>query len=333
MYSFIVSIYKVEKYLSQCIESILSQTYRDFEVILVDDGSPDQCPQICDEYAAKDNRLKVIHKENGGLMSTRKIGVSAASGDYICFVDGDDFISSDMLETYEAILNKYNVDIICNGYSSYFEQKTDSILQRIPLGYYDKERLKKEVYPRMLSTEPFFSFFIIPSVCSKCFKRSIVKKIYSEVPDDISLGEDVAASYPAILESESIYVTDYTGYMYRQNYASMTHTYDKNLYQKICNLILHLRNINEEKDWNADCQIDEYTVYLLYLARNNELSFNHEHRYKEKKNKFNQYLQNDIFLRALRSVRMNNKKDKFLVFCFRHKLIMPLYLWSCVRKL
>lgn len=332
MYSFIVSVYKVEKYLPQCIESILSQSCGDFEVILVDDGSPDQCPQICDEYAAKDNRIKVIHKENGGLMSTRKIGVNAASGDYICFIDGDDFISFDMLETYESILNKFNVDIICNGYTLYFEQKTEPVLQRIPLGYYDKERLKTEVYPRMLSTEPFFSFFIIPSVCSKCFKNSIAKKIYAEVPDEISLGEDVAASYPAILESESIYVTDYTGYMYRQNYASMTHTYDKNLYQKICNLVLHLRNVNEDKDWNADCQIDEYTVYLLYLARNNELIFNHENKYNEKKRMFKRYLRNDEFLRSLRSVRMKNKKDKFLVFCFRHKLIFPLYLWSCVRK-
>ena len=97
MYSIIVSIYKVEKYLPQCIESILSQTYSDLEVILVDDGSPDHCPQICDEYATIDNRVKVIHKENGGLMSTRKVGVNAASGDYICFIDGDDFVSRVMV--------------------------------------------------------------------------------------------------------------------------------------------------------------------------------------------------------------------------------------------
>ena len=112
----IIPVYKVEKYIAECIESILAQTHSDFELILVDDGSPDNCPRICDEYAAKDDRIRVIHKKNGGLMSTRKLGAEEAVGEYLCFVDGDDFVAEDMLENYDRILSDYNVDMICCGH-------------------------------------------------------------------------------------------------------------------------------------------------------------------------------------------------------------------------
>ena len=92
-FSVIVPIYKVEKYLNKCIDSILKQTFQDFELILVDDGSPDKCPKICDEYAKKDKRVRVIHKENAGLVAARNTGIKEAKGDYICYVDGDDWIS------------------------------------------------------------------------------------------------------------------------------------------------------------------------------------------------------------------------------------------------
>lgn len=97
--SIIVPIYKVEGYIHQCINSILNQTYRNLEVILVDDGSPDSCPTICDEYAKKDNRIKVIHKLNGGLSEARNFGLDIAKGEYIAFVDSDDYIHATMIET------------------------------------------------------------------------------------------------------------------------------------------------------------------------------------------------------------------------------------------
>ena len=94
--SVIVPVYNVENYLRRCVDSIINQTYKNLEIILVDDGSPDNCPVICDEYAQKDSRIKVIHKENGGLSSARNCGMDMATGEYIGFVDGDDWIESDM---------------------------------------------------------------------------------------------------------------------------------------------------------------------------------------------------------------------------------------------
>ena len=111
--SVIIPVYKVELYLQQCIESVINQSFQNLEIILVDDGSPDNCPQICDEYAKKDNRIKVIHKENGGLSDARNVGLDLATGDYIFFVDSDDFIATNCIQelTKEAQKGEYEVTI------------------------------------------------------------------------------------------------------------------------------------------------------------------------------------------------------------------------------
>jgi len=113
--SVIVPIYKVEKYLGKCIESIINQTYSNLEIILVDDGSPDSCPQICDEYAKKDNRIVVIHQKNGGLSNARNSGLNIAKGEFIGFVDSDDYIANDMYESLYNAIEDSNAQIsICN---------------------------------------------------------------------------------------------------------------------------------------------------------------------------------------------------------------------------
>ena len=109
--SVVVPIYKVESYLKECMDSILAQSYKNLEIIFVDDGSPDNCPQLCDQYAAYDNRVKVIHKVNGGLSDARNAGIGCATGDYITFVDSDDFIKKNMIEYLFNKLHEYDADI------------------------------------------------------------------------------------------------------------------------------------------------------------------------------------------------------------------------------
>ena len=122
-FSIIIPVYKVEAYLRQCVDSVLAQTFRDFEVILVDDGSPDKCPEICDEYAEKDGRVTVIHKQNGGLSSARNAGMRFAAGKYLIFLDSDDYWSSDtaLSDVYE-LAKASNFDIISIKYIKYFQQ-------------------------------------------------------------------------------------------------------------------------------------------------------------------------------------------------------------------
>lgn len=127
--SVIVPVYNVEKYLSRCVNSIISQTFSDFELILVDDGSTDSSGKICDEYGKKDGRVKVIHKKNGGLSSARNCGLENAKGKYICFVDSDDWISSDYLKYLYFLIDKYNADVVSANYMLVYDEKSKFSLQ------------------------------------------------------------------------------------------------------------------------------------------------------------------------------------------------------------
>lgn len=127
--SVIVPIYNVEKYLSKCVDSIINQTYKNLEIILVDDGSPDNCPKICDEYAKQDSRIKVIHKENGGLSDARNAGMKVATGEYVSFIDSDDYISDDFIETLYATMKTENSDIVeCDIVK--FEDGTTPVIEK-----------------------------------------------------------------------------------------------------------------------------------------------------------------------------------------------------------
>jgi glycosyltransferase involved in cell wall biosynthesis len=127
--SVIVPIYKVEQYLPKCVESIRNQIYQNLEIILVDDGSPDHCPELCDEYAGLDSRIRVIHKPNGGLSDARNAGIEAAEGDYICFVDSDDYIAETMIQKLYSALKKQDADMSLCGFT-YVDEKYNSIVER-----------------------------------------------------------------------------------------------------------------------------------------------------------------------------------------------------------
>ena len=120
-FSIIIPCFKVEKYLSACVDSVLNQTFPDYEIILVDDGSPDRVPEICDEYAKKDNRIRVIHQKNGGLSRARNAGISAAKGEYLICIDSDDYIAKNDLLARVAEKTKSGTDVVLYGYQKLFE--------------------------------------------------------------------------------------------------------------------------------------------------------------------------------------------------------------------
>ena len=140
--SVIVPIYNVEQYLRKCIDSIINQTYKNLEIILVDDGSWDNSPRICDEYAKRDNRIKVIHKKNGGLADARNTGLKMITGNYISFIDSDDYIEKTMYEKMIKVILKYNADIIeCNLNYKYGNQ-----LITMTEGYKTQEFNRKDAF-------------------------------------------------------------------------------------------------------------------------------------------------------------------------------------------
>lgn len=220
LFTVIVPVYKVEAYLERCVDSILRQTFTDFEVILVDDGSPDRCPAICDEYARKDSRVRVIHKPNGGLVSARNAGIMAARGDYICYVDSDDWAAPGMLEFVQQKLAESPVplDMVLFAAEIVYRDSTDVFDNRVPEGYYDRARLEKEIFPIML-TDRRGGFrmgkAIQAQTWNKVCRRELQIAHYMR-DERIRIFTDVPLTYECLLNCQNVYICNEHLYYYNK---------------------------------------------------------------------------------------------------------------------
>jgi glycosyltransferase involved in cell wall biosynthesis len=218
--SVIVPIYRIENYLPKCIDSVLQQSFLDFELILVDDGSPDNCPKICDDYAKKDSRIKVIHKENGGLLSARKAGLKNAQGKYISFVDGDDWVDKFYLDTLFKLAEANDSDLVITGHFREFDGKIETIKPKTA-GIYNEKDLKASIIPNAIYNGKFCEHGISTYVWNKLFKRELLYPILLDVPNDIVMGEDAAITYSYLAISKSLVVSKIPLYYYRQRHDSI----------------------------------------------------------------------------------------------------------------
>lgn len=219
--SVIVPVFNVEEYVTECIESIVNQTYQNIQIILVDDGSQDLSGTICDQYAALDKRIEVIHQFNKGLVVARKSGLKRAQGDYIGFVDGDDYIEADMYENLLREIQESDVDFIHSG----FIQNGETI---IPFTRSNICFSKAEEKERIIRTAIFGKeSYIAPSIWSKLFKAHIIKMCYSQIPDSAQYGEDLINLCICIKECNKAVLMDKAYYHYRYREDSITN--EKNL--------------------------------------------------------------------------------------------------------
>lgn len=213
--SVIVPIFRVEEYIDQCIWSIRNQTYKNLEILLVDDGSDDRCPQICDQHAGEDGRIKVIHKPNGGLDSARKAGMLAATGKYVGYVDGDDWIEPEMYEKLHAYALQYSVDVVESGIID-----SSSHMQSIRLPYLDEGCYKDEVFeirvlPKLLYTGDFYEYGISAYMCTKLFLREKIVKYQMMQGKTNSIMDDMMVGLPCVAQTKRLYITHESYYHYR----------------------------------------------------------------------------------------------------------------------
>ncbi len=247
--SVLVPIYKIDHYLGICVESLLNQTYKNLEIILVDDGSPDRCPEICDLYASKDRRIKVIHKDNGGLVSARKAGIMAAKGSYIGYVDGDDWVGPGFYHSLYSSIKESDADIAIAGFSRDLFSSTKNILNSITSGVYEGDALN-EIKKQMIADGAFYRHGITTYLWNKLFKREVIEQYQMAMDERITIGEDAATVYPAIMASKKIVITDNCAYHYRQREDSMlkTATNHNNEYLKV--MYLHDYMKQSLKGWS-----------------------------------------------------------------------------------
>lgn len=219
--SIIVPVYNGEKYLRRCLDSIIVNLSADRELIIIDDGSTDQSGIIAEEYAKDNNNVKIIHQENKGLVASRRIGIAESNGKYISFVDADDWIEVGMMDEMLNVMENYGVDIAICGRYEVTENFSRTVYHNFPEGYYDKTSLIKNIYPRMILGGNFFEWGIMPNLWDKIYKREVIAKYQRLVDDRLSMGEDAACVYPALLNANSVYIMHKCLYYYRQTDMSM----------------------------------------------------------------------------------------------------------------
>ena len=228
--SIIIPVYNVQPYLERCIKSILKQTYSNWECLIIDDGSTDQSGQLCDIFASKDNRVTVFHKENEGLGLTRNYGIERATGDYICFVDSDDFLEEEALDYLVSTMAKEVCDLVIGNF--YYLDKAVNL--PLTKGRYEGKSVEYEIISRMIGGQPGRNDYLTTSACGKLYKREIIEEHNLRFLSERKLiWEDLVFNMDYLSECNSVYLSDKPIYRYCYNAVSLTHRYDKHKISKV----------------------------------------------------------------------------------------------------
>jgi len=263
--SVVVPVYGAEKYLNKCVDSLISQDFTgSMEIILVDDGSKDMGGEICDEYARKYDNISVIHKENGGLMSAWIEGSLTSKGDYLVFVDSDDFVEKEMLSMLYARRSDDYKDaeiICCNNSIDHANGKLEYAKHAIEPGEYIKQSLDEDFKKNILGFENRKVSF---SRCMKLISRKLILDNIKYCDKRIKMGEDVNIMLPALLDCKRLFVLDEAFYYhYFYNDESMVHAYNKDMPEQMKYLLSAMQTVLDDKKETISNQNKKYTDSIL----------------------------------------------------------------------
>lgn len=336
--SIIIPVYNTAEYLDYCMKSVLGQTERDIEVVLVDDGSTDGIsPKMCDDYGKRDGRVKVIHKENGGLITTWIRGTKEASAPYVCYLDSDDWVDTDMIESLYKLTSQYKIDkgaldegspagvpenmaelvdyeIISSNYIVEKASERRKETQGLTPGEYTGAKLD-EVRTRLLGEE------VRPVTMSRCMKlisRKLVLDNIKYCNHKIKMSEDVNITLPCLCDCKRLVIFD-GGYFYHYRLVSdsMAHGYDPKLLENLDLTDETFRYILDEKGiGNGAKQLDREYIRILFVVLKNELRCQDKDTVKRVRDIF---LRTDIKKRIDEtSIEVSSKANKLLYTCMKH---------------
>ena len=332
--SIIVPVYKVpEQYLRKCIESIIAQTLEKIEILLVDDGSPDQCGKVCDEYAEKDNRIRVLHKNNGGLSSARNYGFKAATGKWIMFVDGDDWIEPDMCQVmYVAGEEKHVQLVMCGIMKDYGKSSTEYKF------YLEDGKVYKEQECKWLQQQLLVYNGNIAVAYAKLINREVLTEnqiFHDEILKQGAEGLEFNLRLFEKLKSANFINKPFYHYVYNENSISashdeLNHEFVIKCFQKIKSFIDTSDNKEMLKAW--------FDNRLLYVIITTAISgyFNptNTESYADKKRKYAAYLEKPIVKEALRTRNTAGigRQRKVVLFFIKHRMYLMLDMMGKIRK-
>lgn len=324
--SFIVPIYKVEKYLNQCVESILGQSNKNFELILVDDGSPDGCPAICDQYAAKSDKIKVLHQANAGVSVARNAGIATARGEWIVFVDADDWVSVDLVQEITAHAQS-DLDIVLFSYAEIYG---DTVKSHVGKGNPQKLNASSmrdamhAVLNRYHKGSIDYRTVHLTGSCGKAYRRSVILQHNLSFPQGILSGEDSFFNFCFLEHVHTGIMVQFCAYYYRKNSASVTQRYNPVLranYEHVVALYQQQMQVNR----NFDEFQGDWMLFLascgLFIALRDTCHPQNPHPYAQRKAAFLSLCTDSVFSRGLYTAKLHQfSAAKALVcYCMRYK--------------
>ena len=308
----VIPIYKVEKFLDRCLESVVNQTYENLEIILVDDGSPDKCPQICDRWSNIDKRIKVIHKTNEGLGKARNSGIDVASGDYICFVDSDDYID---LTTIEKAINKVETiqaEIVVYGFNRILNDGAKvEFVPNVEKNVYFGEDVRESFLPKFIASERYKTNLLM-SACTCLISTELIKSMnWRFVSERELISEDVYSLLVLYSGVSSVAILNESLYYYCENMSSLTHTYRKDRYEKIKYFYDKCVELCEEKGFKRNIiESIESGSYIANTIAAMKMIVKSDGEKSEKKGELKEIVMDSHFQDVLKNIKI--KKEPFL---------------------
>ncbi len=315
----IVPVYKAEKFLHKCLETIVNQSYKNLEIILVNDGSPDNSLKIAEGFAKNDKRIKIINKKNEGVSVARNTALNIASGEYICFIDSDDYVELNMVEEMYEKIKKFDADLVLSDYNRVFPNRIKEEGMVIEEGFYSDKKLLEEFFEDYISLTDKFG--TNQFACTKLFKKSIIDKYNLRFNKSLKIGEDHLFTAQYISHINSFYALTgrrFYNYVYQDESAMVA--YRDDLYDNIKLFFLELHNINYEGLERKELDKKIYSGFILHLYRAllNENKPENKRNKKEKVEKIHSIISDDYCQRAL------NLMDKRYI----PKKLKPYYMFS-----
>lgn len=315
--SIIVPVYNVEKYLVECIQSVLSQTYPFFELILVDDGSKDSCGTICDEWSSRDNRVKAIHKKNEGLVSAWSAGLYASIYNWIVFLDADDWIETQHLEKLADEQRRNNADIVVARMKQIINERFVYLDFVADSGNYCGNELKSNLHPIMLNAGGFEKRGVPVSRCSKLIKKSLLLKNMCYCSLNTTYEEDLNIMFPTMLDAESISLIreENAAYCYRWVEDSMLHGYDRRMHESIDHVYKSIMQVCEDKAMQRFLP-QVYAEYLTAMVRCYANELQNPKGLREGKKCIRRIAEDKLFQKSVREVNWSNYPIKFKIIIY-----------------
>lgn len=278
MISIVVPCYNCEKTLDYCLKSIKDQTQKNIEIVLVDDGSKDGTASICDREKQADERIRVIHQKNRGLVNAWKTGVKESTGTHIAFCDCDDYIDSNMLEVLERAALEHDADIVICGMQAEYEDGSREIYDnRLEAGVYSKSDIQKKILPQYFSDGDMESSICLAARWVKLFRREILLRNFELLNESITTGEDSLATFAAFLcANKVVCIKNFYPYHYVRNNSSMIGAHDRHRFEKLLLLREALLNVAREYNYPYKNQIEEEFISHVLLCVKKEICRNKE---------------------------------------------------------